>query len=606
MCGIVGVVGLEACSETILDSLKRLEYRGYDSSGIVTQSGGAFQMNRAVGKLRNLSEVMREAPLDGQSGLGHTRWATHGGVSERNTHPHMAGDKVVIVHNGIIENHVALRAELEAKGHSFSSETDSEVLAHLFLEAFNNGLSPQQAGKQVMARIEGTFALAAMHADHPDMMIVARNASPLAVGLGEGASFIGSDAVALSHLTRDVIYLKDNDYAVIRPEGAEVFDAEGTPVNREVVIVAASQGVVDKGGYRHFMEKEIHEQPDAIAHTLAAMTGPDGKLSTPLAREDLAAIDGIVMLAAGTSHYAAMVARYWIESLARVPVSCEIASEYRYRKPVTGAFSCAVAISQSGESLDTLMAMRHAGEAGLRTIGLVNVPGSTIAREANMVMPTRAGPEIGVASTKAFTAQLTALISFAVALAEAKGQISVERRDEIHAAIQGLPSMVGRTLGLFDDIRPLAHSLTAARSALYLGRDVLFPVALEGALKLKELSYIHAEGFASGEMKHGPIALIEEGLPVVALLAADEVMGKAASNLQEAAARGGRIILITEERAASTVDFAESVITVPNVDPLLAPVLLTVPVQILAYLTAFEKGTDVDQPRNLAKSVTVE
>ena len=384
------------------------------------------------------------------------------------------------------------------------------------------------------------------------------------------------------------------------------FDEEGTPVNREIVIVAASQGVVDKGGYRHFMEKEIHEQPDAIAHTLAAMTGPDGKLSTPLAREDLAAIDGIVMLAAGTSHYAAMVARYWIESLARVPVSCEIASEYRYRKPVTGAFSCAVAISQSGESLDTLMAMRHAGEAGLRTIGLVNVPGSTIAREADMVMPTRAGPEIGVASTKAFTAQLTALISFAVALAEAKGQISVERRDEIHAAIQGLPSMVGRTLGLFDDIRPLAHSLTAARSALYLGRDVLFPVALEGALKLKELSYIHAEGFASGEMKHGPIALIEEGLPVVALLAADEVMGKAASNLQEAAARGGRIILITEERAASTVDFAESVITVPNVDPLLAPVLLTVPVQILAYLTAFEKGTDVDQPRNLAKSVTVE
>ena len=481
-----------------------------------------------------------------------------------------------------------------------------EVLAHLFLDAFDSGLNPQQAGEHVLSRIEGTYALAAMHVDHPDMMIVARNASPLAIGLGEDACFIGSDAMALSHLTRNVIYLKDNDFAVIRPDGAEVFDADGTPVNREVVIVAASQGVVDKGGYRHFMEKEIHEQPDAIAHTLAAMTGPDGKLSTPLPREELAAVDGIVMLAAGTSHYAAMVARYWIESLARVPVSCEIASEYRYRKPVTGAFSCAVAISQSGESLDTLMAMRHAGEAGLRTIGLVNVPGSTIAREADLVMPTRAGPEIGVASTKAFTAQLTALISFAVALAEARGEIDEARRDEIHAAIQRLPSMIGRTLGLFDEIRPLAHSLTAARSALYLGRDVLFPVALEGALKLKELSYIHAEGFASGEMKHGPIALIEEGLPVVALLAADEVMGKAASNLQEASARGGRIILITEERAASAVDFAETVITVPNVDPLLAPVLLTVPVQILAYLTAFEKGTDVDQPRNLAKSVTVE
>ena len=606
MCGIVGVVGLEDCSETILDSLKRLEYRGYDSSGIVTHVEGGFVMNRAVGKLRNLSERMRDAPLSGCSGLGHTRWATHGGVSERNAHPHVAGDKVAIVHNGIIENHVSLRRDLEGKGHSFASETDSEVLAHLFLDAFDSGLNPQQAGEHVLSRIEGTYALAAMHVDHPDMMIVARNASPLAIGLGEDACFIGSDAMALSHLTRNVIYLKDNDFAVIRPDGAEVFDADGTPVNREVVIVAASQGVVDKGGYRHFMEKEIHEQPDAIAHTLAAMTGPDGKLSTPLPREELAAVDGIVMLAAGTSHYAAMVARYWIESLARVPVSCEIASEYRYRKPVTGAFSCAVAISQSGESLDTLMAMRHAGEAGLRTIGLVNVPGSTIAREADLVMPTRAGPEIGVASTKAFTAQLTALISFAVALAEARGEINEARRDGIHAAIQRLPSMIGRTLGLFDEIRPLAHSLTAARSALYLGRDVLFPVALEGALKLKELSYIHAEGFASGEMKHGPIALIEDGLPVVALLAADEVMGKAASNLQEASARGGRIILITEERAASAVDFAETVIIVPNVDPLLAPVLLTVPVQILAYLTAFEKGTDVDQPRNLAKSVTVE
>ena len=606
MCGIVGVVGLADCSETILDSLKRLEYRGYDSSGIVTQTKDGFGLQRAVGKLKNLSDLMRESPLAGQSGIGHTRWATHGGVTEQNAHPHVAGDKVAIVHNGIIENHVALRATLEAAGHLFSSETDSEVLAHLFLQAFDEGMTPEQAAASVLSRIEGAFALAAMHVDYPDMMIVARNASPLAIGLGENASFIGSDAMALSHLTRDVIYLKDNDFAIVRPEGAEVFDSAGTPVNREVVIVAASQGVVDKGGYRHFMEKEIHEQPDAIAHTLAAMTGADGTLSTPLPREELAQIDGIVILAAGTSHYAAMVARYWIEALARVPVTCEIASEYRYRKPVTGAFSCAIAISQSGESLDTLMAMRHAGEAGLKTIGLVNVPGSTIAREADLVMPTRAGPEIGVASTKAFTAQLTALISFATALAEAKGAIDTARRDEIHAQIQKLPSMVGRALASFDEIRPIAHELTTARSALYLGRDVLFPVAMEGALKLKELSYIHAEGFASGEMKHGPIALIEEGLPVIALLAAGEVMGKAASNLQEASARGASIILITEERAAATVDFADRVVTVPNIDPLLAPVLLTIPVQILAYLTAFEKGTDVDQPRNLAKSVTVE
>ena len=513
---------------------------------------------------------------------------------------------MAIVHNGIIENYALLREALAAKGHNFASETDSEVLAHLFLDCFNSGMDARQAGASVLSQIEGTYAFAAMHIDQPDLMIVARNASPLAIGLGDDASFVGSDAVALAHLTRKVIYLKDKDFAVVKPEGAELFDAEGLPVNREVVIVAASQGVVDKGGYRHFMEKEIHEQPDAIAHTLAAMTGAEGTMSTPLTRDQLRSIDGIVMLAAGTSHYAAMVARYWIESLARVPVSCEVASEYRYRKPVTSAYSAAIAISQSGESLDTLMAMRHAGESGLQTIGLVNVPGSTIAREADLVMPTRAGPEIGVASTKAFTAQLTALLSFAVALAEARGAIDEKRRDEIHALVQGLPSLVGKTLRLFDEIRPLAHSLTTARSALYLGRDVLFPVALEGALKLKELSYIHAEGFASGEMKHGPIALIEEGLPVIALLAADEVMGKAASNLQEASARGARIILVTEERAAAAVDFADEVVRVPNVDPLLAPILLTVPVQILAYLTAFEKGTDVDQPRNLAKSVTVE
>ncbi len=606
MCGIVGAVGLADCSETLLDSLKRLEYRGYDSSGIVTMANGGFAMRRAVGKLKNLVSVMHDAPLAGSAGLGHTRWATHGGVSERNAHPHISGDKVAIVHNGIIENHNDLRTMLVSKGHVFASETDSEVIAHLFEDAFDQGMSPEQAGADVISRIEGTFGFAAMHVDHPDMMIVGRNASPLAIGIGDGAGFIGSDAVALGHLTRKVIYLKDNDFAIVRPDEAWVYDQNGTPVNREIVLVAASPGMVDKGGYRHFMEKEIYEQPDAVTHSLAAMTGADGQLTSPVPAADLAKIKGIVILAAGTSFYAAMVARYWIEGLADVPVSCEIASEYRYRNPAVGAFSVAIAISQSGESLDTLMAMRHAGEAGLQTIGLVNVPQSTIAREADLVMPTRAGPEIGVASTKAFTAQLTVLISFAAVLAEAKGRISAERKAEIQAQIQGIPALIGRTLGLFDEIRPLAHSLTNAKSALFMGRDVLFPIALEGALKLKELSYIHAEGFASGEMKHGPIALIEEGLPVVALLAADEVMGKAASNLNEAKARGARIILVTEERAAATVDFADDVIIVPNVDPLMAPLLLTIPMQILAYLTAFEKGTDVDQPRNLAKSVTVE
>ena len=606
MCGIVGAVGLVNCGDTLLNALRRLEYRGYDSAGIVTHNGSGFEITRSVGKLANLDNLMRKKPLGGDIGIGHTRWATHGGVSEANAHPHVAAERVVIVHNGIIENHRQLRARLEEAGYLFASDTDSEVLAHLFVEAFDAGLSPAEATKSVLAAIEGAYAFAALVRDHSDMLIVARNASPLAIGLGNDASFIGSDAVALAHLTRRVVYLKDNDFAFVTADGAAVFDVDGKPVEREEVIVAASQGLVDKGGYRHYMEKEIHEQPDAIAHSLAAMTGADGRIVAPMSCHQLRDSTGIVMLAAGTSHYASLVARYWIEGLARVPVTCEIASEYRYRKPVTSSFSMAIAVSQSGESLDTLMAMRHAAESGLQTVGLVNVPGSTIAREANSVMPTRAGPEVGVASTKAFTAQLTVLISFAVALAKAKGTITSQRADEIQEQIQTLPGLVGQALKSFDAIRPIAHDLAGARSALFLGRDVLFPLALEGALKLKELSYIHAEGFASGEMKHGPIALIEDGLPVVAMLAADEVLGKAASNLREASARGGHIILLTEEKAVAEVDFASSVITVPDVDPLLAPILLAVPAQILAYLTAVEKGTDVDQPRNLAKSVTVE
>ncbi len=606
MCGIVGVVGLVNCGDTLLDALRRLEYRGYDSAGIATHNGSGFEIARSVGKIASLDSLIRKKPLRGDIGIGHTRWATHGGVSEANAHPHIAAERVVIVHNGIIENHRQLRAGLEQAGHLFSSDTDSEVLAHLFVEAFDAGLSLTEATKSVLAAIEGAYAFAALVRDHSDMLIVARNASPLAIGLGDDASFIGSDAIALAHLTRRVIYLKDNDFALVTADGAAVFDVDAVPVIREEVIVAASQGLVDKGGYRHYMVKEIHEQPDAIAHSLAAMTGTDGRIAAPMSHDQLRDITGIVMLAAGTSHYASLVARYWIEGLARVPVTCEIASEYRYRKPVTSSFSMAIAISQSGESLDTLMAMRYAAKNDLQTVGLVNVPGSTIAREADAVMPTRAGPEIGVASTKAFTAQLTILISFAVALAEAKGTITTRRSDDIQAQMQALPGLVGQALKSFDAIRPIAHDLAGARSALFLGRDMLFPLALEGALKLKELSYIHAEGFASGEMKHGPIALIEDGLPVVAMLAAGEVLGKAASNLREASARGGQIILLTEERAVAEVNFASKVITVPDVNPLLAPILLAVPAQILAYLTAVEKGTDIDQPRNLAKSVTVE
>lgn len=606
MCGIVGAVGHERCGLILLDALKRLEYRGYDSSGIVTMHNGHLDLRRAVGKLVNLEAALVDQDFTGNIGIGHTRWATHGGVSEGNAHPHVAGDRVSIVHNGIIENHRNIRKRLESAGHKFSSDTDSEVLAHLFVEALDSGLDPVSATQKILSEIEGAYAFAALSTDYPEHLIVARNASPLAVGIGEEACYIGSDAIALAHLTRKVIYLKDHDFALISAKSIAVYQGDGTLVNREAVIVAASPGIVDKGGYRHFMEKEIHEQPDAIAHSLAAMTGVDGQLTATMASEDLRNINGIVMLAAGTSHYATQIARYWVELLAKVPVVCEVASEYRYRYPVTRAFSTAIAISQSGESLDTLMAMRHAAENGLHTIGLVNVPGSTIARESDFVLPTRAGPEIGVASTKAFTAQLTVLLSFALALAKAKGTIDKGRATQIHRQIQALPGLVGRALTLFDTIRPIAHGLSQARSALYLGRGTLYPLALEGALKLKELSYIHAEGFASGEMKHGPIALIEDELPVVALLVADEVMAKATSNLREAAARGGKIILITEERAVNEVDFADAIITVPNVDPLLAPVLLAVPAQILAYLTAVEKGTDVDQPRNLAKSVTVE
>ena len=606
MCGIVGAVGHNRCGSVLLDALKRLEYRGYDSSGIVTLNGGQIELRRAVGKLFHLEAALAARPLSGNIGVGHTRWATHGGVSEDNAHPHVAANRVSIVHNGIIENHRVIRARLESDGHQFASDTDSEVLAHLFVEAFDAGLDAVTATKKILAEIDGAYAFAAMATDYPDQLIVARNASPLAVGIGEDACYIGSDAIALAHLTRKVIYLKDHDFALVFADDVAVYQSNGSPAIRETVIVAASPGIVDKGGYRHFMEKEIHEQPDAISHSLAAMTDSDGQLNATMQADDLSAITGIVMLAAGTSHYATQVARYWIETLAKVPVVCEVASEYRYRNPVTSAYSTALAISQSGESLDTLMAMRHASCRGLHTIGLVNVPGSTIARESDFVLPTRAGPEIGVASTKAFTAQLTVLLSFAVALGRAKGTVDKKREAQIHHQLQSLPGLVGRALSLFDAIRPIAHGLSQARSALYLGRGALYPLALEGALKLKELSYIHAEGFAAGEMKHGPIALIEDGLPIVSLLAADGILAKASSNLREAAARGGQIILITEERAASEVDFADAVITVPNVDPLLAPILLAVPAQILAYLTAVEKGTDVDQPRNLAKSVTVE
>ena len=606
MCGIVGAIGSGDCSSLLLDSLKRLEYRGYDSSGIVTHNNNAFDLRRSVGKIVNLEKVLSEAPLTGAIGLGHTRWATHGGVSESNAHPHIASNRVAIVHNGIIENYKKIRERLESEGYEFLSDTDSEVLAHLFLEAFDSGLSPDQATRKVIHEIEGAYAFGAISIDFPGLIIVARNASPLAIGLGDNGSYIGSDATALAHITRKVIYLKDLDYALIKADDVQVFSSDGIQVKRETVIVSASPGLINKGGYRHFMEKEIHEQPASIANTIASMTGIDGRISVGMSKEALKNISGIVMLAAGTSHISSLVARYWIEKIAKIPVTCELASEYHYREPVTIGLNTVLAISQSGESLDTLKAMNYAAKKNLSTIALVNVADSTIARESDVVFLTKAGPEIGVASTKAFTAQLTVLISFAIAIGEAKSEITLDYSDQLQRQIRLLPGLVGKALDCFDTIKPIASELKSSSSALFLARGSLFPIALEGALKLKELSYIHAEGFAAGEMKHGPIALIEDGLPIIALIANDNLMEKVINNLKEASARGGRIILIADERAANAIDFAAEIVTVPTVDPLLAPILLTIPVQILAYLTALDKGTDVDQPRNLAKSVTVE
>ena len=606
MCGIVGAIGSVDCSSMLIDSLKRLEYRGYDSSGIVTSDRGTFGLRRAVGKIISLEKILSEKPLSGTIGLGHTRWATHGEVSESNAHPHIASNRVAIVHNGIIENYRKLKDRLNSKGYKLSSETDSEILAHLFLEAFDLGLTPSQATMKVVSEIEGTYAFAAISTDYPDLIIIARNSSPLAIGLGDKCFYIGSDAIALAHLTRKVIYLKDFDYAIIEPTQVNIFRPDGTEVKREPVIVSASLGLISKGGYRHFMEKEIFEQPDSIANTIRAIAGTDGKMSIGVSEGALREIDGIVMLAAGTSYFASLVARYWIESIAKIPVSCELASEFHYRDPVTSSMNTALAISQSGESLDTLKALNFAANKNMHTMSLVNVLDSSIARDSDLTLTTKAGPEIGVASTKAFTAQLTVLITLAIAIAAAKNSEKNNEYSELYRQISLLPGLVGKTLENFDSIKPIANELKSAKSALFLGRGLLFPIALEGALKLKELSYIHAEGFAAGEMKHGPIALIEDDIPVIGLLANDNLIEKVTSNLKEVSARGGKIILIADEKVASSIDFATHVITVPSASPILAPILFSIPVQILAYLTALDKGTDVDQPRNLAKSVTVE
>ena len=606
MCGIFGYRGSDNAASVIIEALKRLEYRGYDSSGIATMTEGAISLHRAVGKLNHLVDRLKTHPAKGETGIGHTRWATHGGVTEQNAHPHCVEGRVAIVHNGIIENYRLLKSRLIEKGHSFSSETDSEILAHLYLDALKSGADAAEAMRAVLSEVKGAFALAVISTDYPDKIMVARHASPLAIGIGDGLVCVASDALAMAPIARNVIYLKDGDYAELTETDVRIFDVSGQPVNREMLTVSAAPVLIDKAGYRHFMEKEIHEQPEAITNTLSAMTHADGNIDAGLDHVTLSKIKHIVILAAGTSHYAGLIGRYWLERFSGISVSVETASEYRYRHPVPSEGGVVLALSQSGESLDTLMAMRHAGDMGLTTIAIVNVPDSTIAREAEHILPTRAGPEIGVASTKAFTAQLTVLLSLTIALGVVRGKIDKTEQQALQAKLLTLPGAIGKALSCFETCLPVAQSLKKARSCLFLGRGILFPLAMEAALKLKELSYIHAEGFAAGEMKHGPIALIEDNVPVICLLDNDELSQKTISNLKEAEARGAMIIIIATKHIAQQVDFAHQHIIIDDCPPLLSPITLAIPAQILAYQTAVEKGTDVDQPRNLAKSVTVE
>ena len=607
MCGIVGIIGKNDVARTMVDALKRLEYRGYDSAGVATISGKTLTRRRAKGKLFNLEKDLDDTPLSGATGIGHTRWATHGPPTVGNAHPHTAG-RVAVVHNGIIENHHEIRDELVAGGVVIESDTDTEVVAHLMERHLEDGLDPVAAMRAVVARVTGAFAFVVMIAGYPDMLLAARRASPLAIGHGEGEMFLGSDALALAPMTRRITYLKDGDWAVVRRDGAEIFDGEGNKVDRGVSLTEVSGALIGKGNHRHFMEKEIHEQPEVIGYTLFRYYDPvSGTLAFPEMPFDPAALPKLTIVAAGTSYYAAMVAKYWFEGLARISVEVDIASEFRYRNTVLPEGGAALFISQSGESLDTLMALHHARAEGQQILGLVNVPESTIEREADVVIRTLAGPEICVASTKAFTTQLVALAALAVDWGRARGTLDAARAGEILTALNHLPASMAQVLEREDRWVACAQELAQARDVIYLGRGSNYPIALEGALKLKELSYIHAEGYAAGEMKHGPIALLEEGVPVVMVAPHDEWFEKTASNLKEALARGARVVLLSDQAGIAKLGADASwSFELPDIDPVVAPLLYSLPVQLLAYYTAVEKGTDVDQPRNLAKSVTVE
>ena len=607
MCGIIGIVGHRDVAARLVDGLRRMEYRGYDSAGVCTVHDGALQRRRAEGKLNNLVEELARNPAPGDTGIAHTRWATHGAPTEKNAHPH-ATQRVALVHNGIIENFKELRDELRAEGREFESETDSEVVVHLISRRIEQGMSPEEAVAQVLPRLRGAFALAITFRDHPDMLIGARLGSPLVVGYGEGEMFLGSDALALAPLTQQIAYLEEGDWVTITRDGATIRDVNGELAEREVKTSGASAAAIEKGNYRHFMQKEIFEQPTVVAQTLRSYLRPgEQRVALPQIDFDISAIDRVTIVACGTSYYAGMVAKYWFEQFARVPVDIDFASEFRYREPVLPDGGLALFISQSGETADTLAALRHCRKQGQVIAAVVNVPTSSMAREADLLLPTHAGPEIGVASTKAFTCQLAVLAALAAHFAVKKGLLNHREEAIIVDHLLEAPACLNAALDHDQEIAAMAHLIAPARDVLYLGRGADFPLALEGALKLKEISYIHAEGYASGEMKHGPIALIDDAVPVIVLAPSGPLFEKTVSNMQEVQARGGKVVLISDKAGIEQAgEGCMAVIEMPKVHPLIAPLVYAVPVQLLAYHVAVAKGTDVDQPRNLAKSVTVE
>ena len=605
MCGIVGILGNEPVADRLLDGLRRLEYRGYDSAGICTVHDGDFDRRRAPGKLKNLAQRLIEDPLPGNGGIAHTRWATHGAPTEDNAHPHIVDD-VVIVHNGIIENFKALRDELIAEGREFLSQTDTEVVAHLVAREIGRGAEPRAALAAVLPRLHGAFALGVMVRTHPDLLLGARLGAPLTVGYGDGENFLGSDALALAPLTQRIAYLEEGDWVAITREGVEIYDRDNARVERPIVNSGASGQLIDKGNHRHFMQKEIYEQPVVVAQTLRSYLRPlEAQVALPDMEFDLSTVERVVIVACGTASYVGMIGKYWIEGLARVPVEVDVASEYRYRDPVLLPNTLGLVISQSGETADTLAALRHMKAAGVTTGGIINVPTSSMAREVDLLLPTHAGPEIGVASTKAFTCQLAVMAALATNLARAKGRLADEA--DVVGHLQQVPEAMSAALAHDEEIEAMAPKIAAARDVLYLGRGPEFPLALEGALKLKEISYIHAEGYASGEMKHGPIALIDDAVPLIVIAPSGPLFDKTVSNMQEAQARGAQVVLVSDaEGIAQAGENTIATIEMPKVHPLIAPLVYAVPVQLLAYHVAVVKGTDVDQPRNLAKSVTVE